>query len=129
MPTPSSWHLWKGRVKKSSVLLGFFVWRGGAGIWLAGYRSTRGALKKNSCLYAMELQIEPIMVGKKKTKDIQFYVTVIDAVESLEQNRKSYYDPEEIEEEQREKERRAKVNQVRPRTAMKEFVCESDHWG
>jgi hypothetical protein len=54
---------------------------------------------------------------------------VIDAVESLEQNRKSYYDPEEIEEEQREKERRAKVNQVRPRTAMKEFVCESDHWG
>jgi nucleosome binding factor SPN SPT16 subunit len=77
----------------------------------------------------MELQIEPIMVGKKKTKDIQFYVTVIDAVESLEQNRKSYYDPEEIEEEQREKERRAKVNQVRPRTAMKEFVCESDHWG
>ena len=67
---------------------------------------------KDQCVTLIHFNLlEPIMVGKKKTKDVQFYVTVIDAVESLDQNRRSYYDPEEIEEEQREKERRAKVNQ------------------
>jgi nucleosome binding factor SPN SPT16 subunit len=49
-------------------------------------------------------------VGKKKAKDLQFFVNVIDAVESLEQNRRSMYDPDEIEEEQRERDRRKKTN-------------------
>ncbi|CAD7701780.1 unnamed protein product [Ostreobium quekettii] len=52
----------------------------------------------------------PIMVGKKKTKDVQFYTEVMDVVQTLDGNRRSMYDPDEIEEEQRERDRCIKVN-------------------
>ena len=52
----------------------------------------------------------PIIVGKKKTKDIQFYSEVMEAVQSLDQSRRSRYDPDEIEEEQRERHRRNRIN-------------------
>eukprot|EP00854_Cymbomonas_tetramitiformis_P003190 gene3190-4036_t len=55
---------------------------------------------------------DPIMIGKKKTADIQVFVNVIDAVESLDAGRRSMYDVDEIEEEQRERERRKKVNKI-----------------
>jgi nucleosome binding factor SPN SPT16 subunit len=48
----------------------------------------------------------PIMVGKKKATDVQFYTEVMDAVQTLDAGRRSMYDPDEIEEEQRERERR-----------------------
>eukprot|EP00850_Spirogloea_muscicola_P019987 SM000204S05849 [mRNA] locus=s204:8425:11196:- [translate_table: standard] len=53
----------------------------------------------------------PIMVGNKKAKDVQFYVEVMEANQTLGGGRKSMYDPDEIEEEQRERERRNKINQ------------------
>jgi nucleosome binding factor SPN SPT16 subunit len=53
---------------------------------------------------------DPIMVGKKKTKDVQFYTEVMDSVQTLDAGRRSMYDPDEIEEEQRERERRNKIN-------------------
>ncbi|XP_010424621.1 PREDICTED: FACT complex subunit SPT16-like [Camelina sativa] len=52
-----------------------------------------------------------IMVGTKKTKDVQFYVEVMDAVQSLGGGkRSSAYDPDEIDEEERERDRKNKIN-------------------
>ncbi|CAL9232263.1 unnamed protein product [Arabidopsis halleri] len=52
-----------------------------------------------------------IMVGTKKTKDVQFYVHVMDVVQSLGGGRRSSaYDPDEIDEEQRERDRKNKIN-------------------
>jgi nucleosome binding factor SPN SPT16 subunit len=49
-------------------------------------------------------------VGKKKTNDVQFYTEVMDTVQTLDAGRRSMYDPDEIEEEQRERERRNQTN-------------------
>ncbi|XP_074320918.1 FACT complex subunit SPT16-like [Silene latifolia] len=51
-----------------------------------------------------------IMVGNKKTKDVQFYVEVMEVVQALGGGRRSAYDPDEIEEEQRERDRKNKIN-------------------
>ncbi|KAJ0014903.1 hypothetical protein Pint_21153 [Pistacia integerrima] len=51
-----------------------------------------------------------IMVGNKKTKDVQFYIEVMDVVQTLGGGKRSAYDPDEIEEEQREKDRKNKIN-------------------
>ncbi|VFQ98906.1 unnamed protein product [Cuscuta campestris] len=51
-----------------------------------------------------------IMVGTKKTKDVQFYVEVMDIVQTIGGGRRSAYDPDEIEEEQRERDRKNKIN-------------------
>jgi len=52
----------------------------------------------------------PIMLGKKKTYDVQFYAEVMEVVQTLDNSRRAMHDPDEIEEEQRERERRNKVN-------------------
>lgn len=51
-----------------------------------------------------------IMVGNKKTKDVQFYIEVMDVVQTVGGGKRSAYDPDEIEEEQREKDRKNKIN-------------------
>lgn len=51
-----------------------------------------------------------IMVGTKKTKDVQFYVEVMEVVQTLGGSRRSMMDPDEIEEEQQERDRRNKIN-------------------
>ncbi|XP_076914841.1 FACT complex subunit SPT16-like [Bidens hawaiensis] len=51
-----------------------------------------------------------IMVGKKKSKDVQFFVEVMDVVQTLGGGKRSAYDPDEIEEEQRERDRKNKIN-------------------
>ncbi|XP_057979324.1 FACT complex subunit SPT16-like [Malania oleifera] len=51
-----------------------------------------------------------IMVGNKKTKDVQFYIEVMDVVQTLGGGKRSAYDPDEIEEEQRERNRKNKIN-------------------
>ncbi|KAJ4721703.1 FACT complex subunit SPT16-like [Melia azedarach] len=51
-----------------------------------------------------------IMVGNKKTKDVQFYIEVMDVVQTLGGGKRSAYDPDEIEEEQRERARKNKIN-------------------
>ncbi|GMP63116.1 hypothetical protein CsSME_00024936 [Camellia sinensis var. sinensis] len=50
-----------------------------------------------------------IMVGNKKPKDMQFYVEVMDVVQTLGGGKRSAYDLDEIEEEQRE-DRKNKIN-------------------
>jgi nucleosome binding factor SPN SPT16 subunit len=52
----------------------------------------------------------PIMVGKKKTKDVQFYMEVMEAVQSLDGGRRNMYDPDEIEEEQRDRDREKRIH-------------------
>nr|KYP65561.1 FACT complex subunit SPT16 [Cajanus cajan] len=51
-----------------------------------------------------------IMVGNKKTKDVQFYVEVMDMVQNIGGGKRSAYDPDELEEEQRERQRKNKIN-------------------
>ncbi|RDX60939.1 FACT complex subunit SPT16, partial [Mucuna pruriens] len=51
-----------------------------------------------------------IMVGNKKTKDVQFYVEVMDMVQNVGGGKRSAYDPDELEEEQRERQRKNKIN-------------------
>ncbi|XVF41716.1 hypothetical protein PTKIN_Ptkin01aG0302400 [Pterospermum kingtungense] len=51
-----------------------------------------------------------IMVGNKKTKDVQFYIEVMDVVQTLGGGKRSAYDPDEMEEEQRERDRKNKIN-------------------
>ncbi|KAI3448450.1 hypothetical protein Pfo_005115 [Paulownia fortunei] len=51
-----------------------------------------------------------IMVGNKKTKDVQFYVEVMEMVQTIGGGKRSAYDPDEIEEEQRERDRKNKIN-------------------
>ncbi|KAL6220165.1 hypothetical protein ACLB2K_007922 [Fragaria x ananassa] len=51
-----------------------------------------------------------IMVGNKKTKDVQFYTEVMDVVQTLGGGKRSAYDPDEIEEEHRERQRKNKIN-------------------
>lgn len=53
----------------------------------------------------------PIMLGKKKTKDVQFYVEVMESSYALDNARRSGYDPDELEEEQRERALRNRMNQ------------------
>lgn len=60
------------------------------------------------CLVHFHL-INPIMVSKKKTQDVQCYAEVMDSVQTLDAGRRSMYDPDEIEEEQRERDQRNKV--------------------
>ena len=56
----------------------------------------------------------PIMIGAKKAVDVQFFTEVMDVVQTLDagSGRRNAYDPDEIEEEQREREMRARVNKT-----------------
>ena len=49
------------------------------------------------------------MVGNKKTSHVQFYTEVMDTHQTLDAGRRSMYDPDEIEEEQRERDARNKA--------------------
>ncbi|KAG8363944.1 hypothetical protein BUALT_Bualt19G0075000 [Buddleja alternifolia] len=51
-----------------------------------------------------------IMVGNRKTKDVQFYCEVMELVQTIGGGKRSAYDPDEIEEEQRERDRKNKIN-------------------
>lgn len=53
----------------------------------------------------------PIMIGKKNSKDVQYYSEVMDLSQALDgTNRRSIHDIDEIEEEERERENRTKLN-------------------
>ena len=49
-------------------------------------------------------------VGKKKTQDVQFYTEVMEVNQAIDAGRRSMYDPDELEEEQRERETRNRVS-------------------
>lgn len=58
----------------------------------------------------------PIMIGKKKHSDVQFFTEVIDASQAVENARRSHFDPDEMDDEQRERQLRKKLN-----SAFKDF--------
>ena len=69
----------------------------------------------------------PIMVGKKKRKDIQFYTDVVEASTALDGKRRSMYDPDEEREEQRERQLRASMNRIFKKFVEKvQVVAESE---
>jgi len=51
-----------------------------------------------------------ILIGKKKHKDVQFFTEVIETSENLESSKRSAYDPDELDGEQREREMRRRLN-------------------
>ena len=58
----------------------------------------------------------PIMIGKKKQTNLQVFTEVIDASQAVDAGRRNMYDPEEMDDEQRERQLRKKLNE-----AFKEF--------
>jgi nucleosome binding factor SPN SPT16 subunit len=52
----------------------------------------------------------PILVNKKKCNDISFYTEAVEVSAALNRNRSSMYDPDEMEQEQREKRMRRSLN-------------------
>lgn len=54
----------------------------------------------------------PIMIGKKKQSDIQVFTEVVDASQAVNGGRRSMYDPEEMDDEQRERQLRKKLNEA-----------------
>jgi len=63
----------------------------------------------------------PIMIGKKKHIDVQFFTEVVDASQAVDNGRRSMYDPDEMDDEQRERQLRKKLNQ-----AFKDFCKKVD---
>ncbi|KAJ1448969.1 FACT complex subunit-domain-containing protein [Pelagophyceae sp. CCMP2097] len=53
-----------------------------------------------------------IMIGKKKSKDVQFFTEVVDASVALDAASRSMYDPDELDDEQRERQLRKKLNEM-----------------
>ena len=64
----------------------------------------------------------PIMVGNKKHENVQFFTEVVEASEQVDGNRRSMYDPDEMDQEQRERQLRKKLNE-----AFKEFCKKVEH--
>jgi nucleosome binding factor SPN SPT16 subunit len=64
----------------------------------------------------------PIMIGKKKHSDVQFFTEVVDASQAVDNSRRSMYDPDEMDDEQRERQLRKRLNQ-----AFKEFCKKVDN--
>uniref|UniRef100_A0A7S3A0J9 FACT complex subunit n=2 Tax=Rhodosorus marinus TaxID=101924 RepID=A0A7S3A0J9_9RHOD len=56
--------------------------------------------------------IHPIMIRNKKTNDVQFYVEVMESAVKLNETRRKAYDQDELVEEQRERERRNRMNNI-----------------
>jgi nucleosome binding factor SPN SPT16 subunit len=65
----------------------------------------------------------PIMIGKKRHDDVQFFTEVVDASQAVDNSRRnrSMYDPDEMDDEQRERQLKKKLNQ-----AFKEFCKKVD---
>ena len=56
------------------------------------------------------------MIGKKKQQDVQFFTEVVDASQAVDAGKRSMYDPDEMDDEQRERQLRKRLNE-----AFKEF--------
>jgi nucleosome binding factor SPN SPT16 subunit len=62
-----------------------------------------------------------IMIGKKKHTDVQFFTEIIEASTAVDNSRRSMYDPDEMDDEQRERQLRKRLNH-----AFKEFCKKVD---
>jgi nucleosome binding factor SPN SPT16 subunit len=62
-----------------------------------------------------------IMVGKKRQFDVQFFTEVVDASQTVDAGRRNMYDPDEMDDEQRERQLRKKLN-----SAFRDFCKKVD---
>ena len=62
-----------------------------------------------------------IMIGKKKHMDVQFFTEVVESSQAVDNGRRSMYDPDEMDDEQRERQLRKRLNQ-----AFKDFCKKVD---
>jgi len=92
------------------------------------FRSSRGELLdimynniKHSIFQPCESEImvlihfhlkNPIMIGKKKHRDVQFFTEVIDASLQVDGKGRNLYDPDEVNDEQRERQLRKRLNEA-----------------
>ena len=53
-----------------------------------------------------------VLIGKKKYKDIQFYTEVVESSLNLDNHRRSAYDPDELDDEQRERQMKKMLNKA-----------------
>ena len=66
---------------------------------------------ENSVMVLIHFHLKDfIMIGKKKHKDVQFYYDVVESSLNLDASHRSSYDPDELDEEQRERETRRRLN-------------------
>ena len=66
----------------------------------------------------------PILVNKKKCTDLSFYTEAVEQSTALNKSRRNMYDPDEMEEEQRERKMRRMLNK-----SMKNFCLEVHRYG
>jgi nucleosome binding factor SPN SPT16 subunit len=50
--------------------------------------------------------------GKKKQENVQFFTEVVEASEQVDGNKRSMYDPDEMDDEQRQRQLRKKLNEA-----------------
>lgn len=62
-------------------------------------------------------------VGKKKAVDVQFYTEVMESVQTIDAGRRSMYDPDELEEEQRERDTKNRVRLTRAVPSFAQGIC------
>lgn len=68
---------------------------------------------KNQVIVIIHFHLKnEIMIGKKKTKDVQFYVQVVEAAVKLSDKRRRQFDQDELEEEQRERDLKNRTNKA-----------------
>jgi len=81
---------------------------------------------KNESIVALHFNLKnPIMVGKKKHSDVQVFTEVVDASIALDSSRRRHYDPDELEEEQRLKDMKRRLDvHFKNFSAKIEKICE-----
>jgi len=68
---------------------------------------------QNSTMVIIHFHLkEFVMIGKKKCKDIQFYTEVVESFINLDNHRRSAYDPDELDDEQRERQMKKTLNKA-----------------
>lgn len=93
-----------------------FYYRGKTGHVEIIYRNIRNAYFQEAdreTIVCVHFHLKnPIMVGKKKTQDVQFFIEVMDATVRLNEKRRRHFDQDELEEEQRERELKNRTNRM-----------------
>jgi len=68
---------------------------------------------KNELIVLIHFNLKhPVLINRKKHSNVQFYTEVVEKSEALKKKKRSMYDPDEIDEEQRERKLKRKLNDL-----------------
>jgi nucleosome binding factor SPN SPT16 subunit len=68
---------------------------------------------QNSTMVVIHFHLKDfVLIGKKKYKDIQFYTEVVESFINLDNHRRSAYDPDELDDEQKERQMKKTLNKA-----------------